>query len=71
MKTIKDSDDLQTIKDNHLKKILMDLRRDKLIPRGYRPYCLRGRNAKKDHATNFAVVGIWVFFVVLAVGVLR
>jgi len=37
MKTIKDNDDLQTIEDNHLKKILMDLRRDKLIPRGYRP----------------------------------
>ena len=56
--------------EKYLKEV-REIRLNRLVPKGYRTYCFRHRNATKDHATNFAVVGIWIFFVVLAFGVLR
>jgi len=38
---------------------------NKLIPKGYRSYCFRHRNAKRDHATSFAICVLWFLAIVV------
>jgi hypothetical protein len=51
---------------------IRDIRINRLIPMGYRSYCLRHRNAKKDHAMTVAFCIVpWVLAVVIVFGVLK
>lgn len=51
---------------------IIDIRINKLIPKGYRSYCLRHRNARKDHTMTFAFCIVpWILAVVIVFGILK
>lgn len=43
---------------------ILEIRRNKLIPKSYRSKCFRHRNAKVDHAASFAVSVLWLVAVI-------